>query len=606
MVWSYNGKTPLSQPKRSGKTDNIVYLDTETTSETDDEGNEHLTLRLGYALHKRRNNTGAWTKGKWLRFEDQDTIADWLVSKTRQNKPVSVWAHNMDFDALICGFAVTLPKRGFTCGSPVFGSGPYICEYKSGDRSIRLLCSLNHLKFSLKFLGERFGKAKMEMPAPDASLDDWNAYGKNDVEVLAHVMEVYIDWLADRGWGSLKDTAPQQADYAFRKNFMNHPLKPSPNETHRRVAEGALYGGRTECFWIGKSYRKVYYVDINSAYPYVMRDGWYPTELVTTKAGPDFDWLRGMLRKHILIGEVDVKAGSPDYPVKTDRGLVFPACEYRTYLAGAEFKDAFQMGRLAEVHEVAVYRRARVFRDWVESLYPERRKAKDEGDTVTDLLIKLYLNSLFGKFGQRDYKTHVIGKCPPERLLSRRSIMLKSGRPYMLRCYAGMVTASWTEGTKSRSMPEIAACVTAEGRMMITKLIRRVGRKNILYCDTDSAILTEAGYEALGRPGESSELGAWSLEGEPGQAVIRGLKDYRFGDKDKIKGVRNPDDIIDDKTYKDAQWSRTLGAISRGDVRSVLIRHGVKELKRDYRKGRAPLFAGYVRPLRSLEPGRRG
>lgn len=593
----YNGKTPLPRPSRMGRFDNVVYLDTETDSVWEEYDTERLTLKVGYAVHKRRNNKGGWTKGKWLRFTAIDPIADFLVSKVRENSALTVVAHNMDFDALICGFAKTLPERGFTAPNPIFGSGPYIVVYRNGKRRIKLVCSLNHLKSSLAALGDRFGKPKMEMPAADAPIEEWDVYGRNDVEVLAHVMERYTDWVYKRGFGTMQDTAPQQAYFAYRRLHMTTNLFPTANKIARRLSEKALYGGRTEMFWKGRSRRPGYYCDFNSAYPHVMREGWFPTRFVGNLRDPNSDRLRKWLRGHLLIAKVTIRAGDPDYPVHRDGRLQFRADRFTTYLADAEFRDAFGRGRIEQVHMASVFEKARIFRSWVDDLYPERQQAKEAGDVVSDYLLKLYLNSLFGKFGQKAYKSKVLGDCPPDELLSRHAISEKDGTRFHLRKYAGKAVLSWVQGTKNSAMPEIAACVTSEARLMLTRHIRAAGRKNVAYCDTDSLIVTPKGYERLGSPGRTADLGDLCLEAGPAHYEIRGLKNYTFGDKSRIKGVRDPDQIIDDMMYKDAQWSRTLGAIRDGDVCSVTIRHGRKVLTGEYTKGHAPRRSGFVRPL---------
>jgi hypothetical protein len=122
------------------------------------------------------------------------------------------------------------------------------------------------------------------------------------------------------------------------------------------------------------------------------------------------------------------------------------------------------------------------------------------------------------------------------------------------------------------------------------------GSRNWLYCDSDSLYVTDVGLSNLHHLLHPDKLGYWKVEAVGINMEIRGLKDYCFADREKIKGVSKDAKLIAPNTYKMSQWQTMHETICNDLHGSVAIKPIVKVLERHYHKGIVTL-KGWVEPI---------
>lgn len=61
-----------------------------------------------------------------------------------------------------------------------------------------------------------------------------------------------------------------------------------------------------------------------------------------------------------------------------------------------------------EIIEILTFKLENLFSKYILELYDRRLKCKASGDKIGDLLFKLMMNGLYGKFGQKQYPTKKI------------------------------------------------------------------------------------------------------------------------------------------------------------------------------------------------------
>jgi len=141
------------------------------------------------------------------------------------------------------------------------------------------------------------------------------------------------------------------------------------------------------------------------------------------------------------------------------------------------------------------------------------------------------------------------------------------------------------EEESAGSHPAIAAHVTANARMLLWSLVADAGRDNVYYCDTDSLLVNDTGLNRLRARIDATRLGALKHEGTYTDWEIRGAKDYRFGDKTKLKGVRPSAEWLDADTVRQEKWSGLKGLLRAGNLDRPTTRLIEKHLSRRYDKG---------------------
>lgn len=585
----------LKHNSTSAVPSNFVCVDTETYSAPIGENEVEARLKFGWACYFHRKESGKFTAPDWYRFDTPSKFWHWLKRRTAKKQRVMVYAHNWSFDFTVMkGFDYTVGQRWKMTKSVIEGP-PTILAFRKLKRTIVLLDTLNYFRMPLASLGNALGVPKLEMPGEDASTEEWDTYCKNDCDILRQAVEFYVGIVKEWDLGSYQFTLASQAFAAFRHRFMHHKILIDNDPLALAISREAYTGGRVELFHKGKIRRKLYLLDINSQYPYVMSEEEVPTALLTVIRDPSNAELSDILTRRAAVGDVVIKTPEPCVPYVYNSRLIFPTGTFRVCLSSPELLYCLKRGYVHRIYRAAIYERAKVFADYVRFFYGKRLEYEAMGNKELSFACKILLNSLYGKFGQNGRKYISIGDAPD--LSARNYIVLDadSGRFEYRRQFAGVEQVLATETESFNSHPAIASHITSAARMLLWRYINIAGRKHVYYCDTDSILVDDSGFSALSSYLDPKRLGHLKLELETSSAELRGCKDYQIGERIKIKGVRRTAEQLNESTFRQPTFVGWRGMLRLGDMGTMRIRQTIKHLTREYRKGTVEA-SGDIRP----------
>lgn len=291
--------------------------------------------------------------------------------------------------------------------------------------------SLLLLPSSLKDLGKGFGvemKGDFDHNKSDQCLTpeqfeqirvDLVNYNKQDCLVLHQVLVKFSKLIFDMfsvNIGNIS-TIPSLALHIFRSNFMVKDAKIGISDVklYNKLHQ-AYTGGAVDVFTPSSLQgEKVYGYDINSLYPSVMKDFEFPV------GSPKF--VEGHVDISSSFGFIKVKVIAPDnlhiplLQTKVNGRTVAPLGTWTGWYFSEELKLALTLGYQFEVLEAVLYERGYIFKDYVSTLY-KMRQSFDKKDP-RNMITKLLLNSLYGKFGMDPHLTEW-------RLLDSDSVLLKT------------------------------------------------------------------------------------------------------------------------------------------------------------------------------------
>lgn len=507
-----------------------------------------------------------------------------------------LFAHNWSFDAPVLKMFSELPKRKWQLTKAVIESPPVILSWRRNDRSITCLDTLNWWRVPLKKIGQSIGLEKLEMPALDASRADWDTYNKRDVEIIYRAIREWWRFLREHDLGSFAPTLASQSMRAFRHRFMKHKILMESDERSLKLARDSLHGGRVECFQIGKVKGPVAVYDVNSMYPFVMRENLFPAALIRYHGPVSLRDLRKWLASRCVVARVRLQTKRNRFAHVVDNRLTFPVGRFIEALTTPDLIDALNHREVDSVLECATYTAEPIFKPFVEEIYALRLAAKKRGDDVQHWLLKILMNSLYGKFAQRSNVWEM------ERVtddLSVRQWMdydYETGSLRAYRQFAGVIQRKHRESESLDSSPAIASHVTAYARRHLDDLRRRFGERRVVYMDTDSLFVRELQRSPQAHATVSADLGALKLEATHDWIILHGPKDYATPEKTVIKGIRDPTNPASENTFVQQQWSSLTGLIHRGDLSAPTIKQITKVLARSYTKGRVSP-SGHVSPF---------
>lgn len=586
--------TPLT---RSTYPTACVWLDAETYPRPGEDGDERHFLWFGWCCYRRQLPNNKWSRPQWHRFTTSKECWDWIESKIRERTALWWYAHNAAYDATVVKAWTELPERGWVIGRAVLDSPPFLVYWRRGTSSLRMFDTLNLWKVSLARVGESVDLPKLDMPSRDEPPTVWDRYCRRDVEIIMEATLAWWRWLKLHDLGSAAATIASQAFTTFRHRFLKHTILIDDNHSALALARDAYHGGRVEAFRIGTFAGPFYLLDVRSEYPTVMARESYPTVLKGVYGGVPVDELAQLLDRYAAVADVEIDTDEPVYPFRNSSPLLFPIGRFRAVLTTGELRHAIEHSHLMRCRQCALYETAPIFADYVAELIAMRLEAIDSRDLFGAWNIKLLLNSLYGKFGQRGRRSKVIGPAPDLSVRVWDEIDAETGERFRMRQLAGVIEAHWPEGESAYSHPAIAAHVTAYGRLMLWGLMCRAGREGVLYCDTDSLLVSEGHLGRLRPLLEADGLGSLHLELEIQSATIWGPKDYAFDELRRTKGVRADAVWLDANTVEQDQWLGLRSLLRRGDLSTPIVRRTVKHLRRVYEKG-VVLAGGDVRPFR--------
>ena len=580
----------------SGTPQHCIFFDTETNGEVINDTTIEARLSFGWACYIRRIRGGKWSSPKWQRFTTPDAFWSFVYQYVQPKRRLYIMAHNMGFDITqVKGFSY-LQRDGWDCTSRIIASKIFNVTYRKDGASIRLVDTYNYYPMALKVIGDMVGLEKLTFPDQVDTEDTWDTYCKRDVEVMVAAMQLWWQRIIDWGLGNFAVTLASQCYNAYRHRFMPTPIFIDCNERATQTGREAYIGGRTEAFQIGAIGETVYCLDINSMYPYVMRNKPVPYRLATTRTNLAIHELAHILDNYSVVASVNLEVNEPAIPIRHEGRTTWPVGTFKASLTSPELSYALERGMITSIDYAAIYHQDVIFTEYVDFFYQERLKAKKQNDTATQGICKLFLNSLYGKWGQTGQKWSMIGKAESNAVSHYQIWDADNSELTSYRQFGGITEQLERLPESGESFPAIAAHITAHARMYLYYLMRIAGLENLYYCDTDSLMVNKSGYENLRSHLDDKELGMLKLEWESDQVVIRGLKDYSIDGTSKIKGIRKDAQVISDNVYTQEQFRGIEGMIRDGDMDRILIKTVTKTLLRQYLKGQVA-ETGRVYPL---------
>lgn len=417
--------------------------------------------------------------------------------------------------------------------------------------SITFIDTFNYHETSVEKLGKLVGYDKLIQPecitlqcAPrsDTEWNELKEYNMRDSEISYKFILFLIEFIESLG-GTFRITNASCAMSLFTNKYLSKPIFRQPVEELLELFEGYV-GGRTEVFGRGSlrslmrkyNVNRLYYVDINSLYPSVMRDFTFPDpnsrRIARQNTLQYIIEFEGMSRVDIVSPE---HMNVPFLHLKRQMNIIFPLGSFHGWYTHVELRKALELGyTINKVYKSYYYLETiQPFKQYVDDLYKKRQEFKQQGNKICELIVKLLMNGLYGKFGQRFYdkeKTVPIPDSIEELELMKSFTIIEQGDMKFMRL------THMTIDPSPFCIPIWASYITGYARI---RLYHYLQSYRIVYCDTDSAISLDPIHT-------SKNLGEMKFEGEIEDGFIIRSKFYGMKgmnadgkpfDEVKIKGV---------------------------------------------------------------------
>ena len=574
----------------------LVFFDTETTQERIDDKTISQKFKLGWSCYYRKGGGRHIDNYNWQFIKTPNDFWESIFSIKLNKEKLWVIARNIVFDFTVLEGWKFLKDNGFKVKF-FYNSGctSIISVHKKGS-SIVFLDSMNWFVESIEKTGERIGLPKLKIDFNTCTYEELTIYCKNDVMIEMENFKLFIKFLEDNRVARLCYTRGSTAMAAYLLHHYKSNIYIHNNLQAIHLERESYKGGRVECFYLGeKTDSKFTMLDVNSLYPFVMREFKYPIKYAKSLYGISIEELTDYIKDSCIVATVALETDEPAYCIRRERAI-FPIGKFEASLTTPELLYALEHNHIKKVFELVIYKQDYIFRSYVDTFYGMRRKYADENNPEYVEICKKMLNSLYGKFGQKAETWEKIGESPNEPDRVELTYDNETGKNTKIQYLLGEIFILKSYSESFDSFPAISSHVAALGRMHLYKIMQTAGKGNYFYCDTDSLIVNEKGLDNLKSELSNTELGKLKIVSQANKIILRGLKDYEFADKKVVKGIRKNAIQISENLYQQEQWSSFKGLMRDVQTNNYTVKTITKELNREYHKGTL-LDNGTVIPL---------
>lgn len=564
----------------------IMVLDTETTASVDELGEAHR-YRLGWSVVVNLDEKGRPAAECWRYCTSAADMIDLIERSVGRDVPLWLLGNNIYFDLQAMGFFRAFTDRGWTLRFFYDSATTYILIIEKGRHCIKALSVTNYWSASIRDLGMLLGLPKIDVDFTSATDDELCIYCFRDTEIALEAMLKYISIVVDGDLGAVRLSRAAQSYAAYRHRFMHRPLFIHADADIRSLESAAYMGGRTESYRIGSvSGGPFTCYDVNSMYPFIMSRYRLPYRCVDYWGPLSASDVVGALLEYGMIAEAELDTDEPLYAYRLKGKIIFPIGRFTTYLCTEGLRQAALRGHLKGVTRAAFYLEDVLFRSYIDELYAMRVQARQRGDATTGKLLKLLMNSLYGKLAQR--RPIVVSDEPYDGndYFYRESLDYDTGDTIIESTLFHRKRLMIGDELCPSSVPSVPAHITEYGRMLLYDVQERIGREHVVYCDTDSVFVDAAVSDKVGYPVDPNRLGALSRRWTTDRLVIYGAKDYMTDNDVVVKGIPPDAEEVAPREYVFSYWPSQRAHMKRGIDDRYIIRTTVRNLNRAYDKGK--------------------
>jgi len=465
------------------------------------------------------------------KFEDRSTklLYDFILRIAtivkKERNPLTIFFHNFSrFDGIIL-------LKHLACHHPSYKLKPLmrnsrlyeIAVYSEKSKLLfKFRDSLNLLPGKLSVLAKSLCPelgSKGDIPHDQINLSNLVSkkkelidYMKQDILLLGGIMKkaqsIYFElYKVDI---ESKITISSLALTIFRIKYYDADNCPIhiPNQNEDTFIRRGYYGGHVDVY---KPYGKgLYYYDINSLYPYVMKEYSMPGGVPVWHGnldGKDLDSLYGFIEAYIICPD---NIDKPFLPYKDKDGtLLFPTGEFVGVYYSEELKYARRLGYTVIPLTGYLFEKIESpLRNFVCALYESRLDARKCGNDALSYVYKILMNSLYGRFGinPKSTTTEICDQDRRNELIYDDIIFeeMINETNYMVAYHSNTGSGKWDP--PKNSAVQLAAAITACSRIQMYSYI---SRNDCYYTDTDSVVLA---HSLPDEDVHSSILGKFKLE----------------------------------------------------------------------------------------------
>lgn len=436
------------------------------------------------------------------RYRHYVTVSAFLEGElTHRNRGRWFYAHAGGLADMIFVLETLLKSEGYKIEASFSGSSAIIVRVMRGKSKWVFVDSYWLLRDKLANLAKFVEMEKGDVDFEASNMAELIEYNELDCVILWRAISRFEMVLKSLG-GQLQMTLASCSMFLFRSKYLKRVISTSPQVN--AVSRQSYVASRVEIF--SRECEQANYYDINSSFPYAMTFKAPGNLINANRTLPDHD---------LCLADCEIEVPPMHLPPLAYRAhmrVYFPYGKWRAWFTGVDLRLLQETGgKIIKVHECLHFAPFDDLRSFATDLYDRRLSAPD---AMQKLVLKLLLNSLYGKFGESSLKTSMI--CFPDSPPDGESVSMLMPGVFLVD----------REAEVAHAHVPISAHITAKAREVLYDYMRNAGSYH--YCDTDGFATNAEGIET------GNGLGALKLEMQISRGRFYRPKVYELHDRNGI------------------------------------------------------------------------
>lgn len=503
-----------------------------------------------------------------------DPVALWtdISGFTRNKHRTVVWAHNLAYDLRVSRALLELPALGYQLRGIVLEHQASWAVFRGHSRTI-LCCDLaSWLPTSLAKIASDMALARPLLPRDAGEVEQLLARCTADVAVTREAVRELLELVAHRRMGPWRATGAGQSHAAWRRRFLSERPLVHDSEAALEAERRAMWTGRCEAWRWGKVRgTAAHEYDLQLAYPHLAAAEHVPAQLLgEMRGGALASWMANK-QGRALLAEVEVTTDEPLVPTCNDKLIHWPVGTFTTTLWDPELQLLLDARARVAVRRGWLYRRGPVLRDFSRWLLTELDEQSSLASPVQRRALKHMARTVIGRCALRYRSWEPFGTVPDFSLRLGEMHDLDTGECTDLLHVGNELLTLAGEVEAEDSLPQITGWVMSAARARLWTLMQLAGIENVLYVDTDSVIVNDAGAAILNELIDTGSVWQLQHKGTHRSARILGPRQLQLGRERRLAGVPLKATRVAPGVYEGEVWRSIRESVARGEGSTVVL-----------------------------------
>jgi hypothetical protein len=495
-----------------------------------------------------------------------------VAAFTRNKHRTVVWAHNLAYDLRVSRALMELPALGYQLRGIVLEHQASWAVFRGHARTI-LCCDLaSWLPTSLAKIAADLRVDRPPLPRSAGEHEQLLARCTADVAVTREAVLALLGMVKGAGMGPWRATGAGQSHAAWRRRWLTDRPLVHDSEAALAAERRAMWTGRCEAWRWGKVRgTAAHEYDLQLAYPNLAAAEHVPAQLLgEMSGGAQASWMANKAER-ALLAEVDVQVDQPVVPVEHGKLIHWPVGTFTTTLWDPELALLLDAKARVRVRRGWLYRRGPVLADFSRWLLAQLAEGNPSATPVQRRALKHMARTVIGRCALRYRSWEPYGTVPDFRLHLGELHDLDTGECTDLLHVGHELLTLAGEVEAEDSLPQITGWVMSAARARLWTLMQIAGLQNVLYVDTDSVVVNDAGAAVLDELIDTGS--AWNLQhkGTHRSARILGPRQLQLGRERRLAGVPLKATRVAPGVYEGEVWRSIRESVARGEGSTVVL-----------------------------------